>query len=65
MKSPKKPLRPAAKGKTARTSPAVSTSAEVTNGTPLVCDCGACDLSFCDCSDMEGSTVAPVVEDTK
>jgi hypothetical protein len=32
-------------------------------GTPLVCDCGACDLSFCDCSDMEGSTVSPVPTD--
>ena len=33
---------------------------EVVKGTPLACDCGACDLSFCDCSDMEGSTVSPV-----
>ena len=34
--------------------------ARVEKGTPLVCDCGACDLSFCDCSDMEGTTVTPV-----
>jgi hypothetical protein len=34
----------------------------VETGTPLACDCRACDLSYCDCSDMEGATVLPVTE---
>jgi len=50
------PSAPAAKSLTATKAKAVAT------GTPLACDCRACDLSFCDCSDMEGATVLPVTE---
>ena len=31
-------------------------------GTPLTCDCRKCDLSYCDCSDMDGVAVLPVTE---
>ena len=35
---------------------------KVEQGTPLTCDCRACDLSYCDCSDMDGVAVLPVTE---
>ena len=35
---------------------------KVEEGTPLTCDCRACDLSYCDCSDMDGVAVLPVRE---
>ena len=42
--------------KSAQTRPPVK---KVETGTPLTCDCRECDLSYCDCSDMEGGTVLP------
>ena len=36
----------------------------VEKGTPLTCDCRECDLSYCDCSDMDGVAVLPVTDST-
>ncbi len=53
------------KPKPKRSTPATPPAKAVATGTPLACDCRACDLSYCDCSDMEGTTVLPVMEQTE
>jgi hypothetical protein len=50
------------KPKSKKSTPTAPPTKEVETGTPLECDCRECDLSYCDCSDMEGTTVLPVTE---
>jgi hypothetical protein len=53
------------KPKSKKSTPTAPPAKAVASGTPLACDCRACDLSYCDCSDMEGTTVLPVTEKTE